>query len=51
LAEAESEDPATRAQRRLHDEIAADPRLLATTIQTVGGKSYDGFTLAWLTDD
>jgi predicted O-methyltransferase YrrM len=50
LAEADSEDPATRAQRRLHDEIAADPRLLATTIQTVGGKSYDGFTLAWLQD-
>ena len=51
LAEADSDDPATNAQRRLHDEIAADPRLLATTIQTVGGKSYDGFTLAWLTDD
>jgi predicted O-methyltransferase YrrM len=51
LAEADSEDPATRAQRRLHDEIASDPRLLATTIQTVGGKSYDGFTLAWLKDD
>ncbi len=50
LAEADSEDPATRAQRRLHDEIAADSRLLATTIQTVGGKSYDGFTLAWLQD-
>jgi len=50
LAEAESDDPATRAQRRLHDEIAADSRLLATTIQTVGGKSYDGFTIAWLQD-
>jgi predicted O-methyltransferase YrrM len=50
LAEAESDDPATRAQRRLHEEIAADPRLLATTIQTVGGKSYDGFTIAWLQD-
>jgi predicted O-methyltransferase YrrM len=51
LAEADSVDPATQAQRRLHDEIAADSRLLATTIQTVGGKSYDGFTLAWLHDD
>jgi predicted O-methyltransferase YrrM len=51
LAEAASDDPATQAQRRLHEEIAADPRLLATTIQTVGGKSYDGFTIAWLQDD
>ena len=51
LAETNSEDPATQAQRRLHDEIAADSRLLATTIQTVGGKSYDGFTLAWLRHD
>ncbi|MET0559404.1 MAG: O-methyltransferase [Solirubrobacterales bacterium] len=50
LAEASSADPATEAQRRLHEEIAADPRLLATTIQTVGAKSYDGFTIAWLQD-
>ena len=50
LAEAGSDDPATQAQRRLHDEIAADSRLLATTIQTVGGKSYDGFTIALLQD-
>jgi predicted O-methyltransferase YrrM len=50
LAEESSDDPATQAQRRLHEEIAADSRLLATTIQTVGGKSYDGFTIAWLQD-
>jgi len=46
LAEAESDDPTTVAQRRLHEAIAADPRVTATTIQTVGGKGYDGFTIA-----
>jgi predicted O-methyltransferase YrrM len=46
LAEAESEDPATRAQRQLHETLAGDPRVTATTIQTVGVKGYDGFTIA-----
>ena len=46
LAEADSDDPATIAQRHLHEEVAADPRLTATTIQTVGVKGYDGFTIA-----
>jgi predicted O-methyltransferase YrrM len=41
-----ADDDAAQAQRRLHEEIAADPRVTATTIQTVGGKGYDGFTLA-----
>jgi predicted O-methyltransferase YrrM len=46
LAEAASDDEATRAQRRLHETIAAESRVTATTIQTVGGKGYDGFTIA-----
>ncbi len=46
LAESDSDDPTTRAQRHLHEMLAADPRLTATTIQTVGGKGYDGFTIA-----
>ena len=46
LAEAGSDDPTVQAQRRLHEAIAADPRVTATTIQTVGAKGYDGFTLA-----
>ncbi|MEZ5076018.1 MAG: O-methyltransferase [Solirubrobacterales bacterium] len=50
LAEADSEDPATRAQRRLHEEVAADPRLRATTLQLVGSKGYDGFLLAMVGD-
>ena len=46
LAETASDDEATRAQRRLHETIAAESRVTATTIQTVGGKGYDGFTIA-----
>jgi predicted O-methyltransferase YrrM len=48
LAEAGSDDPTVQAQRRLHETIAADPRVTATTIQTVGAKGYDGFTIALL---
>jgi predicted O-methyltransferase YrrM len=46
LADAASDDPAIRAQRRLHEMVAAEPRVEATTIQTVGGKGYDGFNIA-----
>jgi predicted O-methyltransferase YrrM len=46
LAEASSDDPTILAQRRLHEQIAANPRVEATTIQTVGVKGHDGFTLA-----
>lgn len=46
LADPHDPDPATRAQRALHDAIAAEPRVTATTIQTVGAKGYDGFTIA-----
>jgi predicted O-methyltransferase YrrM len=46
LADAADPDQATQAQRRLHETLAADSRVSATTIQTVGGKGYDGFLLA-----
>jgi predicted O-methyltransferase YrrM len=46
LAETDSDDQATVAQRHLHTNLAEDPRADATTIQTVGAKGYDGFTLA-----
>jgi predicted O-methyltransferase YrrM len=46
LADAEDEEPAIAAQRRFHELLAAEPRVEATTIQTVGGKGYDGFSLA-----
>jgi hypothetical protein len=34
------------AQRQLHEAVAAEGRVSATTIQTVGGKGYDGFMVA-----
>lgn len=46
LADATSPDEAVKAQRRLHEMLADEPRASATTIQTVGSKGYDGFTIA-----
>jgi predicted O-methyltransferase YrrM len=46
LADAESSDERVVAQRRLHEMLAAEPRVDATTIQTVGVKGYDGFLIA-----
>jgi len=46
LAAADSDDATTQAQRHLQETIAADPRVTATTIQTVSAKGYDGFTIA-----
>src|SRR5215216_2364729 len=41
-----SDDPSIRGVRRFNDLLAAEKRVSATTIQTVGSKGYDGFTLA-----
>jgi len=46
LVDAHTDSPSVRGNRRLHDLLAADPRVDATTIQTVGSKGYDGFTIA-----
>jgi predicted O-methyltransferase YrrM len=46
LVDFESDDPTMEAQRRFHEMLAAEPRVSATTIQTVGGKGYDGFSVA-----
>ena len=49
LADASSEDPRVLGMRRFHDLLARESRqgrVSATTIQTVGAKGYDGFTLA-----
>jgi predicted O-methyltransferase YrrM len=50
LADTDSGDAATLAQRHLHETLAEDPRADATTIQTVGAKGYDGFTLVLVTE-
>jgi predicted O-methyltransferase YrrM len=45
LADSKSEDPNVQGVRRFHEMLAGEPRAAATTIQTVGSKGYDGFTL------
>jgi predicted O-methyltransferase YrrM len=49
VIDATSDDPSIRGVRRLNELIAGDKRVSATTIQTVGGKGYDGFTIALVT--
>jgi predicted O-methyltransferase YrrM len=46
VIDATSTDPSVQGIRRFHEQMAADPRLSVTAIQTVGSKGYDGFTLA-----
>jgi predicted O-methyltransferase YrrM len=46
LADASDPDEATKEQRHLHEMLAGEPRVSATTIQTVGVKGYDGFLIA-----
>ena len=46
LADAASQDPAVVAMRRVLDMIAAEPRVSATVLQTVGVKGYDGLAVA-----
>ncbi|MFD5245571.1 O-methyltransferase [Amycolatopsis sp. NPDC058340] len=45
VTDAASEDPNIQGIRRLHEMIAAEPRVDATAIQTVGSKGYDGLTV------
>jgi len=46
VVEADSDDARVHGVRRLNEVMAAEPRVTATAIQTVGSKGYDGFTLA-----
>jgi predicted O-methyltransferase YrrM len=46
VADPATTDPRARGMRRFHELLAASTRVTATTIQTVGSKGYDGFTLA-----
>lgn len=46
VADPSSTDPMVQGVRRLNELLAKQPRVCATTIQTVGSKGYDGFTLA-----
>lgn len=46
VADAESDDETVKAVRLFNEKLAADKRLSATAVQTVGAKGYDGFVLA-----
>jgi predicted O-methyltransferase YrrM len=40
-----SDSPMIQGTRRFFDAVSVEPRVSATAIQTVGGKTYDGFAL------
>ena len=46
LANASSDDANVLGVRRFHELLTHDERVSATTIQTVGTKGYDGFTVS-----
>ena len=46
VADASSEDEDIRGIRRMTEWLATQKNISATAIQTVGGKSYDGFLMA-----
>lgn len=46
ILDAASTDAAVRGTQRLFEMLAAEPRLDATAVQTVGAKKWDGFVLA-----
>jgi predicted O-methyltransferase YrrM len=51
VADPKDEDPSVRGVRRFHELLAAEPRLSATAIQTVGSKGWDGLALALVVGD
>jgi predicted O-methyltransferase YrrM len=49
VLEAESTDKDIVGTRRMFELVGREPSLMATTIQTVGAKGYDGFVIAVVT--
>jgi predicted O-methyltransferase YrrM len=49
VIDGESTDANVQGVRRMLDLIAAEPRVKATAVQTVGSKGYDGFVVARVT--
>ena len=46
-----SDDPSVQGVRRFNELLAAEPRVSATEIQTVGIKGHDGFAIVLVTTD
>ena len=51
VIDADSDSPTVQGVRRFMERLAAEPRVSATAIQTVGSKGYDGFAIALVTSD
>jgi predicted O-methyltransferase YrrM len=51
VIDATSTDSSVQGVRRLNELLAAEPRVSATALQTVGSKGYDGFAIALVTAD
>jgi predicted O-methyltransferase YrrM len=51
IVDSASRDASVRGMRRLLELMAAEPRVSATALQTVGAKGYDGFAVALVTAD
>jgi predicted O-methyltransferase YrrM len=49
VIEPNHEDSRVQGVRRFMDALAAEPRVDATAVQTVGSKGYDGFAIALVT--
>lgn len=50
ILDADTDDASVLGVRRLNEMLAADPRVSATTIQTVGSKGHDGLTFILVTE-
>jgi predicted O-methyltransferase YrrM len=48
---AASDSPTVQGVHRFLERLAAEPRVSATAIQTVGSKGYDGFAIAFVTSN
>jgi predicted O-methyltransferase YrrM len=51
LADASSADAAVVGTRAMFDRMGSEPRLVATAVQTVGSKGYDGFAIGVVVSD
>lgn len=48
VADQGSSDESVRGVQRLFDQLVGEKRVVATAIQTVGSKGYDGVAIAWV---
>jgi caffeoyl-CoA O-methyltransferase len=46
VIDSDNEEANTQGARRFNERLGAEPRVLATIIQTVGSKGHDGLALA-----